>query len=190
MKLNQKTHRGFTLVELLVVIAIIAILAVLGAPAILKQLKKAKITKAAGVCQSFEVAVNNFESEYNYLPAASDSPSETAPLRSDDDIMAVLAGVEDTYNPKKIKFFELGEPKGSSESSYKDGMHISGTTAKLYDPWGEPYYLTLDYDYDGQVKHPYDDEELIRKKAICWSYGPDKETGNAKKNLDNPSNFD
>ncbi|MFK7909850.1 MAG: prepilin-type N-terminal cleavage/methylation domain-containing protein [Akkermansiaceae bacterium] len=190
MKLYKKHRRGFTLVELLVVIAIIAILAALGTPAILAQLKKAKIAKSQGVCQAFEVAVNNFESEYNFLPYSGSAPNADTEIRSNTDIMSVLAGLEDEVNFKKIKFFELGEPKGSSEASYKDGMHVSGNSAKLYDPWGEPYYLELDYDYDGQIKNPYEAGEFIRKKAICWSKGPDvNETGGGNTN-DNPSNFD
>lgn len=196
MKLHNKTNRGFTLIELLVVIAIIAILATLAAPAILNQLKKAKIVKSSGVCTAFETAVNNFESEYNYLPySGASSPDADRDLRSDDDVMSVLAGVEDSVNFKKIKFFTLGEPKGSSESNYKDGMYVSSTAAKLYDPWGEPYYITLDYNMNGQVAHPYkgggdESDDAIRKKAICWSSGPDKEHGDTKKNRDNPSNFD
>lgn len=191
MKLHKQHNKGFTLVELLVVIAIIAILATLAAPAILNQLKKAKIVKSSGVCTAFETAVNNFESEYNYLPfdGGGNAPSSDEDIRSDDGVMAVLAGVEDDINFKKIKFFELGEPNGSSPSNYKDGMKITGSTASLYDPWGETYYITLDYDLNGEVDHPFDSGEVIRKKAICWSTGPDKERGDIKKNRDNPSNF-
>ncbi|MBT7959476.1 MAG: prepilin-type N-terminal cleavage/methylation domain-containing protein [Akkermansiaceae bacterium] len=189
MKLHKTHKRGFTLIELLVVIAIIAILAALGMPAILAQLKKAKIAKAKGICTSFEIAVNNFESEYNYLPYSGSAPTADEEMRSDSDIMTVLAGVEEDVNPKRIKFFELGEPKGSSESNYKDGMHITASSAKLYDPWGEPYYMTIDYDYDGEVERPYGGTDSIRKKAICWSKGPDVNESNPR-DKDNPSNFD
>ena len=192
MNIKTKKNKGFTLVELLVVIAIIAVLAALAAPAILKALTKSKITKANGVCSSFEVAVNNFENEYNYLPygGSGNSPTTDEEIRSDNDVVAVLAGREDTINFKKIKFFQQGEPNGSSDATYKDGMHISGTTAKLYDPWGETYYITIDYDLNDEINNPMKSGELIHgKKVVIWSKGPDQESGSTKKNRDNPKNF-
>ena len=188
MKQYREHKAGFTLVELLVVIAIIAVLAAIAMPAILGMLEKGKITKAAGVCNAFEVAVNNFESEYNYLPYSGTAPSADEELRSDQDIVTVLAGVEDVINPKQIRFFEQGDPKGNSPSNYKDGMKITATTARLYDPWGEPYYITIDYDYDGQVDSPYTGDDPINKSVICWSRGPDVNESDENK-TDDPSNF-
>ncbi len=194
MKIHTKRNKGFTLVELLVVISIIAVLATLAAPAIMKALQKSKITKAKGVCKAFEVAVNQFENDYNYLPYGGEGNPPTTdsepPLRSDDDVVAVLAGREDQINYKKIKFFETGEATGSNDDNYKDGMHIDGSTAKLYDPWGETYYIVFDYDRDGEIENPFDQDKIIHgKNCIIWSTGPDKEMGDPKKNRDNPKNF-
>lgn len=197
MKLTHKKAKGFTLVELLVVIAIIAVLATLAAPAIMRALQKAKITKAKGVCSSFETAVINFENEYNYLPygGGGSAPTTDEEVRSDDDVVGVLAGVEDELNFKQIRFFEQGEPKGSSESSYKDGMKVNrnGGTAKLYDPWGERYYIIIDYDLDGEIDNPLQSSKVISgKKCVVYSTGPDKEkeaNNAAGKNQDNPTNF-
>ncbi len=194
MKTHSKQQKGFTLVELLVVIAIIAVLAALAAPAIMGSLKKAKIAKARGVCMAFEVAVDNFESEYNYLPfgggGGSMPSSDATNLRSDDRLVAVLAGREDVINSKQIRFFDQPKPKGNKESNYKDGMHVSGSDAKLYDPWGETYYISMDYDLDGEIANPYGGSDPISgKKVLIWSTGPDKEEGDTAKNKDNPSNF-
>jgi len=200
MKLTHKKTKGFTLVELLVVIAIIAVLAAFAGPALLNAFKKAKITKAEGICSAFETAVVNFESEYNYLPygGAGSSPtddSDNPVLRSDTgegaELLAVLAGVEDDLNFKKIKFFELSEPKGNSEAAYKDGLKLdeAGGSAQLYDPWGEGYYLILDYGLDGKIDHPFDDDKTISKKAAIYSLGPDMEEGSALLDKDNATNF-
>lgn len=192
MKTYSKQTKGFTLVELLVVIAIIAVLAALASPAIMGALKKAKIAKATGVCTAFEVAVDNFESEYNYLPFGGGSaPSrDETDLRSDDALVAVLAGREDVINFKQIRFFDQPKPKGTKESNYKDGMHVSGKNAKLYDPWGETYYISMDYDMDGELADPYGGADPISgRKVLIWSTGPDKEEGGTAKNKDNPSNF-
>ena len=191
MKLTHKKTKGFTLVEILVVIAIIAVLATLATPALLSALKKAKVTKAAGICSSFETAVINFENEYNYLPygGGGNAPTDDEEVRSDDDVVAVLAGAEEDLNFKKIKFFELGEPKGSNSSNYKDGLIITGTTAALYDPWGETYYIIIDYDLDGEIENPFDDTKTISKKAAIYSLGPDMKEGTAALDKDNATNF-
>ena len=192
MKIKTKQNGGFTLVELLVVIAIIAILAALSTPAIMGALKKSKIVKASGVCKSFEVAVNNFENEYNYLPfgGGGNAPSaDDETIRSDDDIVAVLAGREEDLNFKQIRFFELTKPKGSA-GNYKDGLHIDGATAELYDAWGETYYISIDYDLDGELDDPFGGADKITgKKCLIFSTGPDKLKGSTKLNKDNPKNF-
>ena len=48
MKITYKKSKGFTLVEILVVIAIIAALATVATPALLRAVTTAKITKSAG----------------------------------------------------------------------------------------------------------------------------------------------
>lgn len=202
--MTHKRAKGFTLVELLVVIAIIATLATMAMPAILGALLKAKITTAKNICVSVESAVDRFENDYSYLPFdgtgdAGNSPTTDEEVRSDSGLMAVLAGVEDDINYKKSPFFSLPEPKGSSESSYKDGMHIDkeAKTAMLYDAWGEPYYLVLDYDLDGAIDHPFkSDEKVNGKKVLVFSTGPEgPEVGKPTGTVTNkvlrkiPSNF-
>ena len=53
-------EKGFTLVELLIVIAIIAILAVIAIPMYKAQIIKAKITEAANAVRHIATAVNNY----------------------------------------------------------------------------------------------------------------------------------
>lgn len=182
MKTNHAQAKGFTLVELLVVIAIIASLATLATPVILKALTKAKIVTAKNICVAVESAVDRFESDYSYLPydpsiGTPDSDTSSAqPIRSDEEFMAVLAGVEKEVNFKKIKFFSADTPKGTDETNYKDGMAIKGETAKLYDAWGQPYYFLLDYDLNGEIENPFksgSDNHIFGKKVLVFSTGPD-----------------
>ena len=197
MKLTYKKSKGFTLVELLVVVAIIATLAAIATPITLSAIKKAQITESRSVCVAFEAAVDNFEAEYNYLPfngggQAPTRDTDDAPIRSDEDIVAVLAGVEDELNFKQIAFFEYREPKsGTNRTNYKNGMAVDDQagTALLYDPWGEPYYIVMDYDLDGRVDNPLDRSEEISTKCAIYSLGKDKVGGTSAKNRDNATNF-
>jgi prepilin-type N-terminal cleavage/methylation domain-containing protein len=68
MKINKQLRRGFTLVELLVVIVIIASLAGLTAPMVIKQRKKADQTEAVNNAKQIGLALFEFETEYGSFP--------------------------------------------------------------------------------------------------------------------------
>jgi prepilin-type N-terminal cleavage/methylation domain-containing protein len=68
MKTKHKMLRGFTLVELLVVIVIIAALAGLTAPMVIRQRKKADQTEAVNNARQIGMALFEFENEYGSFP--------------------------------------------------------------------------------------------------------------------------
>lgn len=70
MKQKLKIGRGFTLVELLVVIVIIAALAGLTAPMVIRQRKKADQTEAVNNAKQIGLAMFEFENEYGSYPGA------------------------------------------------------------------------------------------------------------------------
>jgi prepilin-type N-terminal cleavage/methylation domain-containing protein len=79
MKTNvQTTRRGFTLVELLVVIVIIASLAGLTAPMVIRQRKKADQTEAISNAKQIGLAMFEFETEYGSFPDSTTATTVTA----------------------------------------------------------------------------------------------------------------
>jgi len=68
MKTTSKMRRGFTLVELLVVIVIIASLAGLTAPMVIRQRKKADQTEAVNNARQIGIALFEFETAYGNFP--------------------------------------------------------------------------------------------------------------------------
>ena len=78
MKTNHKTRRGFTLVELLVVIVIIAALAGLTAPMVIRQRKKADQTEAVSNARQIGLAMIEIENEYGNYPDSTTAPTVTA----------------------------------------------------------------------------------------------------------------
>jgi prepilin-type N-terminal cleavage/methylation domain-containing protein len=68
MKTNTNRKRGFTLVELLVVIVIIASLAALSAPMIMGQIKKANKAEAISNSKQIGLALFEFDSDYGSYP--------------------------------------------------------------------------------------------------------------------------
>jgi prepilin-type N-terminal cleavage/methylation domain-containing protein len=78
MKQKLKIGRGFTLVELLVVIVIIAALAGLTAPMVIRQRKKADQTEAVSNARQIGMALFDFDTEYGGFPDATTAATVAA----------------------------------------------------------------------------------------------------------------
>lgn len=150
MKTPSKSfsRKGFTLVELLVVIAIIAVLASAGFAIGPSMMNKAKKVSAQATATSIANAVEQFYTEYSALPdpgsnsADAEFATDTAPL------LEILAGTGTSdQNPKKIRFLTVKEARNGLDGAVYQNDSIKG----IYDPWGQPFYIRLDYDYDEKI---------------------------------------
>lgn len=193
----MKTHHsrrahGFTLVELLVVIAIIAVLAGAGFAAGNAAIQKAKRTTSLATVTALESAVSNFYTEYGAMPKdiTTDTKVDT---KADLEFLRVLLGQETStttaLNTRAIKFLSVKEGKAD-----KNGlMYTNGTTIKgLYDPWGGPYYVMLDGDYDESVTPAPSaggGVKLNGRRCAAWSNGADAVTGTGGKITDDVKNW-
>lgn len=77
--MGSRTQKGFTLIELMIVVAIIGILAAIALPAYQDYTNRAKVTEVIGAASASKVAVAEYAQTYNALPAqAAYTPAWTA----------------------------------------------------------------------------------------------------------------
>ncbi|MGB1875179.1 MAG: type II secretion system protein [Akkermansiaceae bacterium] len=164
-RILRKFGRGWTLVEMLVVIGMIGSLAAISFPVYRSIQKKVDDTQQGMFWASMERAVENFETEYNYLPYVGSSYPSSEPnftYNKLNDLATVLVGgytASNNANYKGIVFWEPDPPKQSSPP-YTNGVVVSGTgltkTATWYNSWGSTFrYFTMDYNMDGMTWQPY-----------------------------------
>lgn len=183
MKTSSHTSlpKGFTLIELLVVIAIIAVLASAGFAVGPAMMNRAKKVSGQATATAIVNAVEQFYTEYSALPATSDSPSETKLDTKDSAMLKILAG-EDTngQNPRKIRFLSVKEAKNGIDGAVYSGNSLS----EILDPWGKPYYLWLDYNYDEYLEFTPEGNSQVKlrgRRVAVYSLGvKNNETPTAK----------
>lgn len=190
---NNRNPQGFTLVELLVVIVIIAVLATLGFSVGNGALQRARKVTAQSAAANVANAVEQFYSEYHLLPDPADGSTEdnNPPYTTDSGdgitLLEILSGFEDEQNERKMRFLSVKESDKGNRGGivYNDsGDEIVG----LFDPWGEPYYIVLDYDYDGRLEftpssaYSYD-AKLNNKRVAVYSLGTDSPSDAKRKDL-------
>ncbi len=183
---KSRNRKAFTLVELLVVIAIIAVLAGAGFAGGRAALEKARKVTAQAAATSVATAIDQFYSEYSSLPDVS-AQSNTAG-GDGVELLNILAGLEtgtDIENERKIRFLSLKEAKnGRNRDGVVYGPNGDSITG-LYDPWGEPYFIELDDDYDEKISFTPPGNSAVNlngRRAAIYSLGvPDGETSRSSK---------
>src|SRR5438552_7855660 len=164
---------AFTLIELLVVIAIIGILIGLLFPAFKAVQNQARQTQAKNDLTQIVTAVNAFYTEYGKYPlVAADTtygPGGTANSALFNELRSTAA----TQNPRQIVF--INPPNVKNTAAPRSGI---GSDGQYYDPWGTPYDVKIDGDYNNSLINPYGNNQGAGPSplvigVIAWSSGQD-----------------
>ena len=131
------------------------------------------------------LGLDNFYEAYQYFPGASDHANDSTLKTAENNgsmMMAALLGLQsaEDQNPRGLAFF-----KTKTAENKKDGLERTGNKANLYDPWGNPYFVYLNYDNDNQIHPPGIEEILFDRRSVAWSLGPDGKSGTPETDKDN-----
>lgn len=132
MVMNNVKQRGFTLIEILIVVVILSLLVAVVAPRIIGRTDDAKIAAAKQQIGNFETALKLFKIDNGFYPSTEQ-------------------GLEALISKPTA---------GRSPARYRDGGYLEKKAVPL-DPWGTPYlYISpgLQGDYD-IVSYGSDGEE-------------------------------
>lgn len=154
------------------------------------QTERANIASAKTALTQLVLACEDYYEAYQQLPLGSKSSTDSShstitPLSSEEPgspLMAALLGLKsaEEENYKLTSFFAF-----KAANDKKDGLSRFENGAELFDPWGNPYHVMLDYDYDKELRLPLDNQIYYDTKVLAWSPGPDGQSGTPETNKDN-----
>ena len=134
---------------------------------------------------ALEEACSLYFDRYDSLPLSEGTDGDTT-VTTDDSETGIITAVlfhpdAPEISPYLTKFLEFREAKNG-----KNGILKTAQGYSMIDPWGNPYFIRLDHDYNQSITHP-GTGEIHHKRFLIWSPGPDGKTGNPETSKDDIS---
>jgi prepilin-type N-terminal cleavage/methylation domain-containing protein len=141
--------RGFTLVELLVVISIIGLLAGLSIPAVGGAMNSAKKAKVSAFAHQVRTALVQFNTEYGYFPTNGMNQGVGTTAST---LALILTGSASSTNdnPRRVSFLEV--PSDFTLNGLGNISNSGIVTPRGFYAGGQSNLsVSVDHDYDGQI---------------------------------------
>jgi hypothetical protein len=141
----------------------------------------ARKTQALAAIRDIVTGLKQYQVDYGRFPRPAGQASEDVlDLDAGSAVLKVLLGENPQgLNPKAERYLE---PKIGKAGA--GGLIGAGDDYSLVDPWGQPYHVILDLNYDGRVANPdtQNEDSAIAGEALAqlpmsvlvFSSGPDK----------------
>jgi prepilin-type N-terminal cleavage/methylation domain-containing protein len=194
---NSRARRAaFTLVEMLVVIAIIGILAAMLLPVLNSVKNSAKKMKAKTEMSQLVTAITAYDADYSRFPVSPQAQAAANAAGGDftyggtfiggvvtngysiyeannAEVIAILTdntqfavNANHVKNPKQVKYLNATPaPDNVSPGIGTDGVYR--------DPWGNPYVITMDLNYDGLCKDAFYSLNAVSHGGLNGLVNPD-----------------
>ena len=169
---------AFTLIEMTVVILIIATLAGALMTGASSMFDRARKTQTKNELTEIVTAVNAFYTEYGIYPTTSttDFTYDGTAGKTNNLLFDTLRAVTTTVNTRGIVFISPRYAKGTTGNPRGGISQVAATLGQYMDPYGKPYIIRLDTNFDNTVSNPYSANAgptTLRLSVIAWSFGKD-----------------
>lgn len=154
---RAKCHRGFTLIELSVVILIITMMMLMAVPAVSRIVAQARRDLSFAILHQLEVACEEFKGDLEEYPRSSDSDYPNSEWKGSQLLRLQLTGygpdLDDDGLPQELQI--PGEPLSFASLATDDGHHGFGFRLARKGRVYGPYLATAAMDIDSRDDHSF-----------------------------------
>ncbi|MBQ9829582.1 MAG: prepilin-type N-terminal cleavage/methylation domain-containing protein [Akkermansia sp.] len=183
ISLSPRSAKGFTLIELIIVIAILATLSSIAYPTYMAIQENAGRTAAKKVCTDIVSAVESFKQDNNGMlpydtemvePDSRDQMYLSTTAGEDANMIKVLTNREDDEGRRLNSTRDI-YLRSDEQEQPREGLFVDASgEIHFYDPWGKPYYIVLCEEDEGCID-PFTTRRYRGKNCLVYSTGPDQE---------------